>query len=85
MADNRPDEALELIQQGMNLVPSHAELLYRLSCYHYILGNINESYRVLADALATNTSQSNSIFEYTPAMNNDIHIHELIEIYKNHL
>ena len=85
LADNRADEALDTIQKGLVFNPDSMELMYRLACYHYILGNINESYRTLTEALERNVDLSTSIFEYTPSMANDTHILELIELYKKQL
>jgi tetratricopeptide (TPR) repeat protein len=83
IADNRQDEALELINNGLVFHPDNAELLYRLSCYHYLMGNISEAYQVFSTALDKNIQLSSTVFEYAPAMENDRHIIELIEIYKN--
>ena len=85
LVDNRADEVFEQMQNGLVFHPNNAELLYRLACYYYLMGNIHESYRILADALDINVQLSTTVFEYAPAMENDKHILELIDIYKNRI
>ena len=85
LTDNRSDEALDLIRHGISLHPEVAELLYRLACYHYSIGDIQESYHVLAEALQKNVQLCHTVFEYAPAMENDSHILELIDLYKNRI
>ena len=85
MADSRADEALELIKKGMIFLPESADLIYRLACYYYSIGNIQESYSTLATALDKNVQLCHTVFEYSPAMENDRHILEIIDLYKNRI
>ena len=68
MVDNRADEALDTLAKGMIFNPDNAEYAYRLVCYHYSLGNIHESYEILASALDKNVQLCHTLFEYTPAL-----------------
>ena len=85
MVDNRSDEALDLIHTGLTIHPDSAEMLYRVACYYYSIGNIQESYHALAVALDKNVQLCHTVFEYSPAMENDRHILELIDLYKNRI
>ena len=76
---------MEIVANGLVFHPENPELLYRLSCYHYILGNIKEAYRVITTALEKNVKLCETVFEYAPAMSNDRHIIELIDLYKNQI
>ena len=85
MVDNRADEALSLINNGLVFHPNDAELLYRLACYHYNTNHVNEAYQVLEAALDKNPDLCHSIFEYAPVMENDSNVLHLIDIYKNRI
>ena len=77
--------AMDLLKKGMIFLPNSAELIYRLACYYYSIGNIQESYNVLASALDKNVQLCHTVFEYSPAMENDRHILEIIDLYKNRI
>ena len=85
MVDNRAKEALELIENGLIYHPDDAEILYRMACYHYSMGNIRESYQTLESALDKNPHLCHTIFEYAPVMENDHNVLELIDHYKNRI
>lgn len=81
MVDNRPDEAIRLLELGMVKHPENAEFIFRFACYHYKTGRLAESYRILAEALEKNWRIASVIFEYVPTMENDKFILELIDTY----
>ena len=83
MVDDRPDDAMELIRQGLQHHAGDAELLYRLACYQYSTGNVQASYATLEEALTADPAMSHTIFEYSPSLENDRNILEIIEQFKN--
>ncbi len=83
MVDDRKDEAIELIQTGLIYHIDQPELLYRLACYHYTTGKLSEAYTILQNALEKNSQLCHTLFEYSPKMENDKYILDLVELYKN--
>jgi len=85
MVDNRQAEAIELLENGLVYHPEDAELLYRMVCYHYSTGRIQEAYQLLEAALDKNVDLCHTLFEYAPSLEKDRNIVELIDLYKKRL
>ncbi|MFM9051586.1 MAG: tetratricopeptide repeat protein, partial [Bacteroidota bacterium] len=82
MVDDRPEEAIALTEEAIRRHPEEHEYVYRLSCYLYGAGRIQEAYRVLVDALDKNPEMAHTMFEYSASLKNDQHIVELISQYR---
>jgi tetratricopeptide (TPR) repeat protein len=82
IADGRQEEAIDLLEQGVDRLPGNAEFIYRLACYHYLNGEVAEGYRFLSQALQMNPLSVGSVFEYAPSLKNDQQILNLIDSYK---
>jgi tetratricopeptide (TPR) repeat protein len=70
----RPFEAIEMMNMALTYKPESPELLYRLVCYLYMAGFIQEAYQQLDIALSVNYGQHEIIFELLPALANDRNI-----------
>ncbi len=68
---NRPFEAIEMMNMALTYHPNNAELLYRLVCYLYMGGFIQESYQQLDIALSVDFSQHEIIFDLLPGLEHD--------------
>lgn len=68
---NRPFEAIEMMNMALTYHPTSPELLYRLVCYLYMGGFIQEAYQQLETALSVDFSQHEIIFELLPELEND--------------
>ncbi|MEP7262873.1 MAG: tetratricopeptide repeat protein [Bacteroidota bacterium] len=68
---NRPFEAIEMMNMALTYHPTSAELLYRLVCYLYMGGFIQEAYQQLDIALSVDYNQHEIIFELLPALEKD--------------
>ncbi|MFM7725718.1 MAG: tetratricopeptide repeat protein, partial [Flavobacteriales bacterium] len=83
VVDDRPEEAISLMQEAMQRHPEENEYEYRLACYLYGAGKIQEAYQVIASALDKNPDLAYTMFDYSASLKNDQRIIDLIEQYKN--
>ena len=67
----RPFEAIEMMNAALMYHPDNAEILYRLVCYLYMGGFIQESYQQLDIALDKDFSQHEILFELMPELEKD--------------
>ena len=67
----RPFEAIEMMNTALMYHPNSAELLYRLVCYLYMGGFIQEAYQQLEIALDKDFSQHEILFELMPELEKD--------------
>ncbi len=75
---HRLDEAIETINAGLIYHPTVAELHYRLCCYLYLSGQLEEAYVELQIALDSDPSLSHIIFEIVPGMENDARVQMML-------
>lgn len=67
----RPFEAIEMMNTALMYHPNNAELLYRMVCYLYMGGFLQESYQQLEIALEKDYSQHEILFELMPELGNN--------------
>lgn len=78
LEQNRPFEAIDLAEAGLMYHPNHAELMFRVVCYLYQSGQIQESYQRLALALEEHPQAVYILFDLIPSLEYDRHIQDLI-------
>jgi tetratricopeptide (TPR) repeat protein len=76
---NRPLEAVEVLNSSILFHNENGEINYRLVCYLYAAGFIQEAYQQLEIALEKDPENFNIMFDVTPLLENDAQIQKLIE------
>lgn len=75
-------EATEIVSKGLEQMPSQIELLYRMAGYVYLRGYIQESKKILANALEIDYSKHSEFLDFFQELKNDPQITDLINQYQ---
>jgi tetratricopeptide (TPR) repeat protein len=60
------DKAIDLIMEGLEDLPDHSEMLYRVVCYLIAAGQYKEAVKFLEIALALNYEQHKILYDFFP-------------------
>lgn len=75
-------KASEILNEGMLILPHAVDLKYRAAGLMYLRGYVQEAMKMLADALETEYSRYQDMFDFFPELAFDPTILEIINHYK---
>jgi tetratricopeptide (TPR) repeat protein len=76
------DAAIDLIMEGLDELPDHSEMLYRIVCYLIAGGQYKEAIKFLELALALNYEQHKILFEFFPRVETQKALQKLINQFR---
>ena len=77
------EEALGIMDEGLQQHPDDASLLYRKSAYLIKMGKVKQGYEKLESALDINFDKHMEMMDYMPQLKHDKNILDLIGIFSN--
>jgi tetratricopeptide (TPR) repeat protein len=78
-----PQEAVNMTDKALGLLPECAELIYRQVVNLYCAGYLNEAYEYMETAMEKDFSQAGMVFELLPSLRNDQFMMNLINNKRN--
>ncbi len=76
------EQAIEIITEGMQIIPDNADLKYRLAAYFYSINLNEEAHRILIGALELDRSKLQDMFDFNPYLINNPEIIDIIENFR---
>jgi tetratricopeptide (TPR) repeat protein len=77
------DTAIDLIMEGLEELPDHSEMLYRVVCYLIAAGQYKEAVKFLEIALALNYEQHTILLDFFPRLETQRALQKLINQFRN--
>ncbi len=77
------DAAIDIMMEGLEDLPDHSEMLYRVVCYLIAAGQYKEAIKFLEIALALNYEQHKILFEFFPRLETQRALQTLINQFTN--
>jgi tetratricopeptide (TPR) repeat protein len=76
------DKAIDLIMEGLEELPDHSEMLYRVVCYLISAGQYKEAVKFLEIALALNYEQHAILYDFFPRLETQRALQKIINQFK---